>query len=114
MASIEQTRSWLRDIFAHDYAQKAHLLRKVMERGYGMSDCTQPFPGTQTTTTIQCAPRRSLWPAAAAAAAAVGGLGLGALAVQYYASARQADAQIRVYWGDTEITPQRPAEAMSE
>lgn len=134
MASIEQTKSWLRDVFAHDYAQKSHLLRMVMAKGYGMHREfeSQPFPGTSsnTTTNIQLpgapAPAaavaavatsagRRVWPAVAAAAlTGLGGAGLGALVAEYFGQAAEADAQIRVYWGDQEITPDAPAEAVTE
>lgn len=127
MASIEQTKSFLRDVFVDDYKQKAHLLRMVMGKGYGMKDFESvPFPGTTSQTYVNlgappavpsmaAAASRGILPKLAAAALiGTAGAGLGAAVASYFSAAREADAQIRVFWGDTEITPGTPAEAVTE
>lgn len=126
MASREEARGWLRDVFAWQYAQLSNLLGSVAAKGFGMDPkCYQPFPGTSQTYNVSAQSSRSSLPAILAAsalsglagaggAAAVGALLRGEPTAAVQPAAASGEAEIRVYWGDQEILPERPAQAVTE
>lgn len=129
MATREQARSWLRTWFAWHVKELGNMTGRAAAKGFGMApESYQPFPGTTQTSYTLNAPTpapavaaaaatatRRLWPAIAAAAlTGLGGAGVGALVAKYLGSSAEADAQIRVFWGEQEITPERPGQAVTE
>lgn len=129
----EQSKEHLHDVWLDDFAQKAHILRTATALGYGLDPdkYSRPFPGTQTSTTSSVEVQRTSGVGKMLAVALAGATGAGVLgtglagaglaawlalksATTPAASDRalsdaEARARVRIFWGDSELTPEAPA-----
>lgn len=137
-----QCRNWIRDIVAHHAAENAHLQRAAAAKGYGMtladqSKYARPFPGTVqinapnlnsgaagTSPTAAADEGNASAPSRAPLSVGpwlllgmmllAGLLGTAGGGLVAYVLSRGETARIHVFWGDEEITPDKPATAAAE
>ena len=77
------TLRMIQDVFAHDYAEKAAIMRASTAAGYGLdpSAYVRPFPGSTNNVTIHPPATNGGLTKLAIAAALLGGGGLGGAAI---------------------------------
>jgi hypothetical protein len=116
----ERTLQFLHDLWIDDTAQTMHILRSATAAGFGFEpkEFSRPFPGSAVNVNLQ---QRVASGLAKTAMALVTGAGLtaGAMALLSKPEAAQpppATANVwtdeyraRVFWGDEEILPNKPA-----
>lgn len=129
----EQSQAHLHDVFLDDFAQKSHMMRAVTALGYGLnpSDFSRPFPGTTTSSSSSVEVKRTSGVGKMLGAALLGATGAGivgaglagtalaawlavqsakpAAATNRADSEAEARARVRIFWGDSELTPAAPA-----
>lgn len=129
----EQSKAHLHDVWLDDFAQKAHIMRTATALGYGLNpeQYSRPFPGTQTSSSVEVKQTSSGVGKVVGAAllglagAGVIGTGLAGTALAAWLalqaargpatvsdradSEAEARARVRIFWGDSELTPEAPA-----